>query len=380
MADTEPGQVKSLPGVSSEDVANLAGIKGAMTRLDTAPQPTKSPPTPIPAENVPSAAVPTRKPPEMPESVPSVEGAEAPEEPEETTAEEPSEEPPEEAGQELPSRLEEVADALGLSWEDFTQVEVPIRVNGEDRHVSLADALQGQQFEADYRQKTAALATDRRTLETERTEGRQQMQTRLQQADDLLTVLSQDLAQEASGVELDKLLEEQGTEEYLKQKARQDRRKEQLQGAMQQLAYQRQELLKGARNQAQKQLLDLMPELSDAKARDTFHRGLYEYLGRRDFGGNEIMQFFDGPFDPRHIRVLADAAKFDAMVEAQKQTTRKPKPVPTVAKPGAASVKSQATADNKTALKERLKKAKWGPRKQQDKAALAFIKQLDAMK
>ena len=378
MAEPEPGQVKSLPGVSAEDTASLADITKAITRLDTVPQPDKSPPTPIPAENVPSAAVPTRKPPEMPESVPSVEGAEAPEEPE-TPVEEPSEEPPEEEGQELPSRLEEVAEALGLTWEDFTQVEVPIRVNGEDRHVSLADALQGQQFEADYRQKTAALATDRRTLETERTEGRQQMQTRLQQAEDLLTVLSQDLAQEASGVELDKLLEEQGTEEYLKQKARQDRRKEQLQGAMQQLAYQRQQKLAQDRQNAQKQLLGIMPELSDAKARDVFHRGLYEYLGRRDFAGTEIVQFFDGPFDPRHIRVLADAAKYDAMVEAQKQTTRKPKVVPTVAKPGAATGKPQATADKKTALKERLKKAKWGPRKQQDKAALAFIRQLDAL-
>ena len=288
MAETETGQVKPQPGVSAEEAANLADISGAMKRMETVPQPTKPPPTPIPSADVPSEAVPTRKPPAMPESVPAVEGAEAPEEPE-TPAEEPSEEPPEEEGQELPSRLEEVADALGISWENFTQVEVPIRVNGEDRHVSLADALQGQQFEADYRQKTTALATDRRTLENERNETRQNMQTRLQQAEDLLTVLTQNFAQEASGEELVRILTDQGSEEYLKQKARQDRRKEQLQGAMQQLDHQRQGMIKNARDQAQKQLLEMKPELSDAKVRDEFHRSLYEFLSRQNYGGDEIV-------------------------------------------------------------------------------------------
>lgn len=88
-----------------------------------------------------------------------VEGADAPAPEEAPTEAEDGE------GQELPDTLEGLAEAIGESFEDFSQRRVPIVLDGQRQEVTLHEAIQGHQREADYSRKTAEVAEQRRTHE-----------------------------------------------------------------------------------------------------------------------------------------------------------------------------------------------------------------------
>lgn len=64
--------------------------------------------------------------------------------------------------------IDDVAQALGVDPNDLlANLKMRIKVNGEERLVSLKEAQTGQQLEADYRRKTSELAEQRRAIEQE---------------------------------------------------------------------------------------------------------------------------------------------------------------------------------------------------------------------
>lgn len=64
--------------------------------------------------------------------------------------------------------LDDVAQALGIDTKDLMDnLKMRIKVNGEERLVSLAEAQKGQQLEADYRRKTTEIAEQRKHIEAE---------------------------------------------------------------------------------------------------------------------------------------------------------------------------------------------------------------------
>ena len=62
--------------------------------------------------------------------------------------------------------LDDIAKALGVDAESLlANLKMRIKVNGEERLVSLKEAQTGHQLEADYRRKTTELAEQRRAVE-----------------------------------------------------------------------------------------------------------------------------------------------------------------------------------------------------------------------
>tara|TARA_Y100000310_G_scaffold214042_1_gene215010 strand:- start:2687 stop:3733 length:1047 start_codon:yes stop_codon:yes gene_type:complete len=84
----------------------------------------------------------------------------------------PPEEAPEEAPdgeeQKHPQTAEELAEAYGVPFDDFAAaVQVPVIRDGKTEHVSLHEAIHGNQREADYTRKTQETAGFRKQVEAE---------------------------------------------------------------------------------------------------------------------------------------------------------------------------------------------------------------------
>lgn len=89
----------------------------------------------------------------------ATEEAETEEESEDAEPEEESEEPIS-----LES-FEDIVEALGIESDDLNNLTKTLKVNGEEISVSLKDAFDGYQKDADYRQKTSALAEEKRQFQ-----------------------------------------------------------------------------------------------------------------------------------------------------------------------------------------------------------------------
>lgn len=102
--------------------------------------------------------------PEAIEEAPEVE-AET-EEVEEAEEESDVQEPDDEDGTLRFESLEELTEALELSQDDFlTNFKGKVKIDGEESEISLSEALNGYQRQADYQRKTAEVAEQRRQFE-----------------------------------------------------------------------------------------------------------------------------------------------------------------------------------------------------------------------
>jgi len=97
-----------------------------------------------------------------PEGAPNkvVEGEDAP-----ATLEEAPEESDAGEQQQLPDTAKELAEALGVSFADLSKMRVPITLDGQEIEVTLHEALQGHQREADYTRKTTDVSEFRKNTE-----------------------------------------------------------------------------------------------------------------------------------------------------------------------------------------------------------------------
>jgi hypothetical protein len=85
-------------------------------------------------------------------------------------------EPTEEASQEAESTTETEADPTEESSDlEEKQPRYTVKINGEERRVTLEEMKKNHMFEADYRQKTAKLAEEKREVEAERAHYGQQL-------------------------------------------------------------------------------------------------------------------------------------------------------------------------------------------------------------
>ena len=160
-----PEPVANPAGSDVRDVAALIESQGLLEQsvpLDGEP----------PAEQAPDRP--------EPEETPERELAPEPEKPSPEAEAEP------EPQEELPDTLNGLAEAVGLSADEFADhVHVPVTVNGETRMVTLTEARKGYQLEVDYRHKTADLAEQRRALEAHQTQAVQAWQQRFESLDGL---------------------------------------------------------------------------------------------------------------------------------------------------------------------------------------------------
>lgn len=254
---------------------------------------------------------------------------------------------PEEDAEEVPEdETEEESEEDEEETEDDEEAEedpvYTVKIDGKEEQVTLQEALDGYQRQADYQRKTADVAEERREVETERGQLEQDRETltnERQQVLNIAGVLQQFLPQEPDWV---RLYNEVSTEEYEGYKRwwadTSTKLNQAFQGVneIQETVQQETEQDKNARLAKEWETVqDKIPELADpdpAKrlaAQRSIVDGAVEHYG---FTIEEIQEFKD----PRAYLLISDALKFKAQPDPKKIVEKKVKGKPPVtAKPGA---------------------------------------------
>jgi hypothetical protein len=242
---------------------------------------------------------------------------------EEFDSEDSSEDP--EAGQEETDEADEEGSA-----QTYT-----VRVDGEEVQVTIDELLSGYSRTQDYTRKTMALADQRKSLEGELEQIRQE---RAQLSQVLEQIDVQDQEQEPNW----DALYQQDPQQWLIQREvwreRQERKRalvEEKQRLLQAQEADKQRVISQFVQQEQVKLNDVLPQWRDEKVAKAEKAQVAEYAKKIGFTDQEIAQFYDH----RAVTTLYKAMKFDELQSGKPKAAKKTAPV---AKAGAANTTPKA--------------------------------------
>jgi hypothetical protein len=242
-----------------------------------------------------------------------------------------------------PDTLEDLARALGAKDDDEvgqyadlirSQLRVPVKVNGETRRVTLQEALDGYSRTEDYRANNQKLSDEQRRFDDAVQQARSHVKEKIDRAGELARALEGQLM---SDEQLDAILAQQGSDEYLRAKSQRDRLKASI-GAVQTESRQaneqaQQEAAENYRRfiaEQQQVLSGDFPEITDPVKGKALRERWKGYLVNEGFSEKEIFQVADA----RMVRVFDKAMRFDDLQKAKPEQTKKLKSLPRVLKPG----------------------------------------------
>lgn len=264
-----------------------------------------------------------------------------------------------EAEQELPDTLDGLAEAVGLSADEFAaHVKVPVTVAGKTEMVTLAEARKGYQLDADYRSKTTELADQRRSFETQTQEATTEWQTRFQSQAALTEQLERAVGE--STADLDRILIDEGAEAYISAKAKVEANQKLLDHA-------KGEKAKAEANQSEQQqqaqanyaleqknlLVQHLPDFADDVKGPKLADRIRSNLITAGFNEREV----GGVVDHRMLIVAHKAMLYDELQKAKPGTAKKLKGLPRVQKPGAKPERGDAARQKATAKVQRLQRS-----------------------
>ena len=242
---------------------------------------------------------------------------------EEFDSEDSSEDP--EAGQEETDEADEEGSA-----QTYT-----VRVDGEEVEVTIDELLSGYSRTQDYTRKTMALADQRKSLEGELEQIRQE---RAQLSQVLEQIDVQDQEQEPNW----DALYQQDPQQWLIQREiwreRQERKRalvEEKQRLLQAQEADKQRVIAQFVEQEQGKLTDALPQWRDEKVAKAEKAQVAEYAKKIGFSDQEIAQFYDH----RAVTTLYKAMKFDELQSGKPKAAKKSAPT---AKAGAANTTPKA--------------------------------------
>lgn len=305
------------------------------------------------------------------------------EEVEETDESEPSEDAAEsddqeaEEVEEVPEfqSVEELAEATGMSLEDFLgTIKGKVKVNGEESEVTLSELTKGYQMESDYRRKTMELAENRKEFEQEQEQARQYINSRVTEANQLSAILERELVGDYNAVDWNALRANDPAEYSAKMTDFQNRQAQlnqvkahamsEAQRLQEEAQEQQQAAYKDVLAKEQEALYSAIPEWRDAEAADKGKTEIKDFLKSYGFNSNEIAQIYDH----RHVLLIRDAMKGQRVAKQEDVVKKQIKKVPKLVKPGAKKTKQDMKRSRNAELKTKYKKSG----KQEDLAALLF--------
>lgn len=205
-----------------------------------------------------------------------------------------------------------------------------VRVDGEEVEVTIDELLSGYSRTQDYTRKTMALADQRKSLETELEQIRQE---RAQLTQVLEQIDVQDQEQEPNW----DLLYQQDPQQWLIQREvwreKQERKRalvEEKQRLLQAQEADKQRVISQFVEQERGRLTEVLPQWRDEKVAKTEKAKVADYAKRIGFTDQEIAQFYDH----RAVSTLYKAMKFDELQSGKPKAKKQATPV---AKAGAAT-------------------------------------------
>ena len=225
-----------------------------------------------------------------------------------------------------------------------------VKVAGQELDVTLDELKNGYSRDADYRRKTEELSYDKKQFMSESEKQRQNYSSKLNEANQLLSVAQQQLQTEINSADLEKLYEEDPTE-AARIEHRLRRKQEKLNQAMEKTQSEQRKQFEGFLSDQKKQLASKMPEFSDPAKASQLASSMKTTLNNYGFNDQEISQVYDH----RIVMLVNDAMKYRKMQNSKPNLAKK------ITKPGrvfSSGVKKDKAELNFTKRKEKLSRLK----------------------
>jgi hypothetical protein len=280
-------------------------------------------------------------------------------------------EKPEAETEEAPqySSLNEMLAAHKIDPESVMGLHVTAKIDGVETQVPLADVLKSYQLEGHVNNKSIELSNQKAQHEQERNEWRQATQAALQQHQAMANVAMQMLNHDFNRIDWN-ALRVQNPAEFAALQAEYGQRQQQIQGFLQNVqmqqqheAQQAQALQQQSLSQERQKLLDAVPEWRDNATFSKDREQISQYARNLGFQDAELNQIFDH----RYMRILHDAARYQALQATKPAALKQVRQAPPMAKPGS-RVDSNPDAAKRQQVMDRLSR---NPR-DQDAQADAF--------
>ena len=225
-----------------------------------------------------------------------------------------------------------------------------VKVAGQELDVTLEELKNGYSRDADYRRKTEELSYDKKQFMSESEKQRQNYSSKLNEANQLLSVAQQQLQTEINSADLEKLYEEDPTE-AARIEHRLRRKQEKLNQAMEKTQSEQRKQFESFLSDQKKQLASKMPEFSDPTKASQLASSMKTTLNNYGFNDQEISQVYDH----RIVMLVNDAMKYRNMQNSKPNLAKK------ISKPGrvfSSGVKKDKAEINLTKRKEKLSRLK----------------------
>lgn len=256
------------------------------------------------------------------------------------------------------SSLNDIATALELEDpSDLLGLTTTVKIDGEEKEVSLADITKSYQLEGHLNRKSIELSETQKHYREAIEQTNAYAQQQAQQLDQLAQQLAAQIDYDSQRLSA---LRETDPEQYLVQKDQLADRQEVFQKAIQQRelinqqqqAAQQVEYDQFLQDQANK-VIDLIPDWKDAAKADAEKSKLSSYLMGQEFTTDEVSNLADA----RLVSMARKAMLFDELQQAKPAITKKVTKAPKVVKSGKATDPKQQKANARHQL---LAKAKRG--------------------
>ena len=225
-----------------------------------------------------------------------------------------------------------------------------VKVAGQELDVTLEELKNGYSRDADYRRKTEELSYDKKQFMSESEKQRQNYSSKLNEANQLLSVAQQQLQTEINSADLEKLYEEDPTE-AARIEHRLRRKQEKLNQAMEKTQSEQRKQFESFLSDQKKQLASKMPEFSDPTKASQLASSMKTTLNNYGFNDQEISQVYDH----RIVMLVNDAMKYRKMQNSKPNLAKK------ITKPGrvfSSGVKKDKAEINLTKRREKLSRLK----------------------
>lgn len=230
-----------------------------------------------------------------------------------------------------------------------------VKIDGKDEQVSLKEALAGYQRQADYSQKTMALAREEKALRHEHQLAQQQVQSERAQYAQLLGALQQQLeATVPQEPDWDRLYAEDPLE-YVRQKDLHRDHRDRLQAAQAEqqrvatlMQHQHAQQLQAIVQQGREKIAEAVPAWKDKAKWESDRVKLRDYAQSLGYTPEEVGQVYD----PRAVVALNKARLYDELMAKKPQPQQQTGPKPLRA--GTPQAAPQRRASEVTRQKQRL--------------------------
>ncbi len=221
-----------------------------------------------------------------------------------------------------------------------------VKVAGQEFNVTLDELRNGYSRDADYRRKTEDLAYDKKQFQTESEKQRQDYSTKLNELNQMMSLAQEQLNNEISSADLEKLYDEDPTE-AARIEHRLKRKQEKLNQAMQKAQSEQKQQFDSYLKQQQKSLVSKLPEFSNPEKASQLKSSMKSTLNSYGFNDQEIAQVYDH----RIVMLVNDAMKYRNLQKAKPNIAKK------ISKPGkvfSSGVKQTKADINLKARKDKL--------------------------